>query len=103
MMLHVANNCSQCLLRAIYMPFRFPNYPDSGSICDRFVNRRRYTLQYWGPTMLVDMFASTPSQQGSIIFAATLSSVFGSFAIAGRFSPLFSVIFNRKCIFSCIF
>jgi hypothetical protein len=29
------------------------------------------------------MFASSPQQQGSIIFAATLSSVFGSFAIAG--------------------
>jgi MFS family permease len=53
MMLHVGNNCSQ------------------------------YTLQYWGPTMLVDMFASSPQQQGNIIFAATLSSVIGSFAVAG--------------------
>ena len=30
-----------------------------------------------------DMFDSSPTQQGTIIFAATLSSVIGSFAIAG--------------------
>ena len=53
MMLHVGNNCSQ------------------------------YTLQYWGPTMLADMFAASPQQQGNIIFAATLASVIGSFAVAG--------------------
>lgn len=53
MMLHVGNNCSQ------------------------------YTLQYWGPTMLADMFAASPQQQGNIIFAATLASVVGSFAVAG--------------------
>jgi MFS family permease len=53
MMLHVGNNCSQ------------------------------YTLQYWGPTMLNDMFAANPQQQGNIIFAATLASVIGSFAVAG--------------------
>ena len=33
--------------------------------------------------MLADMFDSSPTQQGTIIFGATLSSVIGSFAIAG--------------------
>ena len=44
MAVHVANNCSQ------------------------------YTLQYWGPTMLADMFASSPAEIGRYIFAATLKT-----------------------------
>ena len=68
MMLHVGNNCSQ------------------------------YTLQYWGPTMLSDMFGANPQQQGNIIFAATLASVVGSFAVAG-FENLMLV---RQLLPSCL-
>lgn len=68
MLLHVGNNCSQ------------------------------YTLQYWGPTILSDMFAASPQQQGNIIFAATLASVLGSFAVAG-FENLMLVC--HLCLMSC--
>ena len=78
MMLHVANNCSQYTLRAInihqylsifwwiYGVLKSINLPLFwGLFYDMYIAWSRYTLQYWGPTMLVDMFTSSPQQQGT--------------------------------------